>query len=94
MGTTLPSTSHPPDVIHMIGILRPSPFFALFLFHFHVFTEHKSNYKKHGRPGNEARIKGGTGPGKRPTVTTLKQRYATTNVSDNQPALGLYAYVV
>ena len=24
------STSHPPDVIHMIGVLRLSPFFATF----------------------------------------------------------------
>ena len=27
------STSCPPDVIHIIGVPRPSPFFALFRFH-------------------------------------------------------------
>ena len=26
------STSRPPDVIHVIGVPRPSPFFALFRF--------------------------------------------------------------
>ena len=30
----LTSTSRPPDVIHVIGVPRPSPFFVLF--HFHV----------------------------------------------------------
>ena len=27
------STSRPPDVIHVIGVPRPSPFFTLFRFH-------------------------------------------------------------
>ena len=46
------STSRPPDVIHMIGVPRPSPFFALFSFMY--YTERKPKNKKRGRPGNKA----------------------------------------
>ena len=53
MGYTPPtSTSRPPDVIHVIGVPRPSPFFALFCFR--VLWKPKN--KKRGRPSNEANI--------------------------------------
>ena len=45
-------TSHPPDVIHVIGVPRHSPFFALF--HFRVLYWTKTKEQKRGRPGNEA----------------------------------------
>ena len=38
-----------PDVIHVIGVPRPPPFFALF-----CFRVLKLKNKKRGRPGNEA----------------------------------------
>ena len=44
------STSHPPDVIHVIGVPRPSPLFVLF--RFRVFKNPKN--KKWGRPLNKA----------------------------------------
>ena len=46
------STLRPPDVIHVIGVPRPSPFFALFRFCV-LYTERKPKNKKRGRPGNE-----------------------------------------
>ena len=46
------STSRPPDVIHLIGVPRPSPFFALFRSVY--YTERKPKNNKRGRPGNEA----------------------------------------
>ena len=46
------STLRPPDIIHVIGVPRPSPFFALF--GFHVLYLMQTEEKKWGRPGNEA----------------------------------------
>ena len=45
------STSSPPDVIHVIGVPRPSPFFCATSVY---YTERKPKNKKRGRPGNEA----------------------------------------
>ena len=43
------STSHSPDVIHVIGVPRPSLFFALFRFRvLQMYTEHKLKNKKTG----------------------------------------------
>ena len=48
------STLCPPDVIHGIGVPKPSPFFALFHTLYWAQTEKKKKKKKRGRPGNEA----------------------------------------
>ena len=45
--------SRPPDIIHVIGVARPSPFFVLFLFY---YIERKPKNKKRGRPANGARL--------------------------------------
>jgi len=42
------STSRPPDVIHVIGVPRPSLFFALFRFRTVYYTERKPKNKKTG----------------------------------------------
>ena len=43
------STLRPPDVIHVIGVPRPSPFFALFRFRvLQMYTERKLKNKKTG----------------------------------------------
>ena len=44
------STSRSPDVIHVIGVPRPS----LLITALPYYTEHKPNSKKWGRPGNGA----------------------------------------
>ena len=55
------STSRPPDVIHMIGIPRPSPFFTAFphppyIIHVTgILHWTQTEQQKWGRPGNEAR---------------------------------------
>jgi len=45
------STSRPPDVIHVIGVPRPSPLFCAASVY---YTERKPKNKKRGMPGNEA----------------------------------------
>ena len=47
------STLHPPNIIHMMCVPRPSSFFTLFRFRVY-YTERKPKNKKRGRPGNEA----------------------------------------
>jgi len=46
------STSRPPDVIHVIGVPRPSPFFTPLSC---IILNENRRTKKWGRPGNEAR---------------------------------------
>ena len=48
------STSRPPDVIYMIGVPRPSPFFALS--HFRVLYWVQTKEQKWGRPGNDTKL--------------------------------------
>ena len=47
------STSHPPDIIHVIGVPRPSLFFAPLP----CIILNKTEEQKRGRPRNEAKIK-------------------------------------
>ena len=49
------STSCPPDVIHVIGVPRPFPFFALFPLRV-LYWMQTRKAKKRGRPGIEASI--------------------------------------
>ena len=51
------STSRPPDVIHVISVLSPSPFFAALPLPCTYYTECKANNKRRGGgggPGNKA----------------------------------------
>ena len=48
------STSHPPDVIHVTSVPRPSPFSRSSASVYYI--ERKPKNKKRGRPGNEARL--------------------------------------
>ena len=48
------STSCPPDVIHVIGVPRPSPFFVLF--RFHVLRKPKNKQKKKNGGGLGMRL--------------------------------------
>ena len=45
-------TSRPPDIIHVIGVLRPSPFFMLF--HFRVLYSTQTEEQKTGEAWDEA----------------------------------------
>ena len=49
------------NVIHVIGVPRPSPLFVLFCFR--VLTEQKLKNKKRGRPGKEANVRACELPG-------------------------------
>ena len=50
------STSRPPDVIHVVGVPKPSPFFVLF--HFHVLYQMKTEEQKTGGLGTLASFSG------------------------------------
>jgi len=50
------STSHPPDVIHMISVPKPSQFFTALLGLSVSYTKCKLKNKKVGWPGNNISI--------------------------------------
>ena len=54
MGNAPPtSTSRPPNVVHVIGVPRPSPFFCALPLSCIILNASQGT-KKTGRPGNEA----------------------------------------
>ena len=49
------STSHPPDVIYVMGVFKPTPFFAALPLPCIILNANRRTKKKRGRPGNEAK---------------------------------------
>ena len=50
------STSHPPDVIHVISVPRPFPFFTTLLLPCIILNTNQLKNQKQGRPGNKATV--------------------------------------
>ena len=80
-----PPPLHPPYIIHVISVPRPSPFFR----HSSTcvyYTEHKprTNKKKRGRPGNEANILSQCHPFPLGCWLVIKLRTALGHLSQTQ----------